>query len=772
MAPFFKKISSLPGTRLSELRLPEVRLPKALSFKTETPVKDQFQPLKETITYLSRKQKRSIYDAFLLARKAHQGQSRRDGQPYITHPVAVAVLLAQLKLDTDTIIAALIHDVVEDTQITLSHIEKQFGSTISHLVDGVSKLDRVEFNSNIEAQHASLQKMILAMASDLRVLLIKLADRVHNSETLEIFNQSKRNRIGTETLEIYAPLAARLGLHAWQMRLENNALYAMQPWRYKILSKAIKKAKGERRTKISEVSDFLKKRLKEAGISAEVQGREKHLYSVFLKMQARRNTFDDKHLYSEKNRDPRKKFDQILDLFAFRIIVNSVDECYRVLGIMHSIYRPVPEKIKDYISLPKANGYQSLHTILFGPSGAHVEIQIRTKTMHENAENGIAAHWSYKSSGSESPNVQNQKLSQKWINDLIEVGENAGTSSEFLESVKADLFPQEVFVFTPKGKIYTLPRGSTALDLAYAIHSDLGNHCVACEIDRQRVEKDTLLQNGQTVYFHTSNFGQPSPDWLTFLVTAKARTQVRQYLKSQTRDEVIKFGKEILERAMETLKSPFSELSDQVLKQALDELKMPDLEQLFYQIGIGGRPPRLVAKKLYDLANPYHQSEPSKAEPSSVQIKDAEGISIAYGRCCYPLPGDNIMGHLSLDKGLVVHRLQCKNVRRFKKKPENCVPVQWQENTQQVFPIPISIECENKAGMLSGILSALWKINVEIDSANVEKGADNATIKLIVLLSNRRQLAQTLRVLRKLPNVTKVLRGWFYERSSTRKKKK
>ena len=714
------------------------RIPKVFQFKDEGLA--LFQPLKPYINYLPRSQRKRIVQAFLFARDAHHGQIRMDGSPYITHPVGVTGILADLKLDPDTLIAALLHDVIEDTNISKKEISTRFGEQVGELVDGVSKLERIESQTSSEAQSATLQKMILATASDLRILLVKLADRTHNAQSLDVFNPKKRQRIGQETLEIYAPLAARIGINSWRLLLEDCGFKAIYPWRHKSINKAIKIAKGERRKKIDEVSEFVKKRLKGVGINSDVFGREKNAYSVFRKM-------------NEK----KLKFDQILDLFAYRVIVKTVDDCYRALGIIHGLYNPVPGKIKDYIALPKPNGYQSLHTILFGPSGAHIEVQIRTETMHKNAEYGIAAHWSYKQSEDQQPNIKNQKLSFEWISNLIEVSNSAGTSSEFIEAVKTDLFPHEVYVFTPEGSILSLPRGATAVDFAYAIHTDVGNECLGCEIDRERSDISTPLQNGQTVYIIRSKFARPNPDWLDFVITAKARSQIRNFLKNQTNEDTIPIGKQLLEQSLETWNIKLDEVTPNVLNELLADLKIDNDIELYQQIGLGNRPTQLVAKQIQNLIDPTIKSPSSTAAP--IIIQGTEGMAVAFGHCCNPIHGDRIIGHLSTGKGIVVHRLNCHNVRKFHKTPEKCVPVDWHEIHNQALPVRVNIESENQAGVLANITHILDKMNVNIDEAHVIKGAEVAKIEMLILVSARKELASVLRKLRKIPTVIKANRA-------------
>ncbi|MEF3194014.1 MAG: RelA/SpoT family protein, partial [Halothiobacillaceae bacterium] len=595
-----------------------------------------------------------VAQAYVFAAQAHEGQLRVSGEPYITHPVAVACILAGLRLDEKTIIAALLHDVIEDTPTARDQIAAEYGDEVAHLVDGVSKLDQIRFKSKAEQQAANFRKMIMAMVKDVRVILIKLADRLHNMRTLGVMRPDKRRRIARETLEIYTPIAQRLGLNSLRHELEDLGFQAMYPLRYRVLEAAVRKARGNRREVMQKIEDAFKARLAEEGIRAEVQAREKRLYSIYRKMA-------QKHL----------PFEEVFDVFAVRIVVENVDTAYRVLGVAHNLYKPLPGRFKDYIAIPKANGYQSLHTVLFGPHGIPLEVQIRTREMHQFAESGIAAHWLYKATGDASNTAQARV--REWLRELLEIQRQAGNPQEFLENVKVDLFPDEVYVFTPMGEIMELPRGATPVDFAYAVHTGVGNTCVACKIDRQFAPLSSTLQNGQTVEIITAPGATPNPNWLSFVVTARARTHIRSFLKRMREEEAVQLGRRLLDKSLNQFGSELDRISPERLKACVAEYHYASLDELYREIGLGNRLASLVARWLTAVDETMGGENCGGSQPPLV-LSGAEGMVVSFAKCCHPLPGDEVVGFASTGRGIVVHRRQCKNIAELASQPEKWLP--------------------------------------------------------------------------------------------------
>jgi guanosine-3',5'-bis(diphosphate) 3'-pyrophosphohydrolase len=595
-------------------------------------------------TYLTPDQITDIRRAYFYSEKAHDGQFRRNGDPYITHPLAVANILCDMHMDHQSIMAAMLHDVIEDTGISKAELIGQFGQEVADLVDGVTKLTQVKFNTKAEAQAENFRKMMLAMTQDIRVILVKLADRLHNMRTLDVLTPEKRRRIATETLEIYGPIANRLGMNEMRVEFEELGFVALFPMRAPLIKKAVKAARGNRKEVVNSIRETLEKRLSEEGVNARVIGREKHLYSIYQKM-----------------RDKQKSFSEIMDMYGFRIITENVDACYRALGVVHGIYKPIPGKFKDYIAIPKANGYQSLHTILKGLRGVPIEIQIRTEAMEAMANNGIAAHWLYKNDGFTNTS---QTRAREWMKSLLEIQKNAGDSMEFIENVKIDLFPDEVYVFTPKGRILTLPMGATAVDFAYAVHTDVGNTCVATRIDNRLAPLSLPLQTGQTVEIVTVPGTRPNPAWLNFAITSKARSSIRHFLKDQQQSEAVDLGRRLLEKTLTTQGSSLAKIPAEQLQTVLTELGLPDLDALCEDIGIGNRVPQIVAARLLPESNIDADNKPKSANPATrgIAIRGTEGLVVTYARCCRPLPGDAIVGHLSAGRGIVIHRDNCNNV--------------------------------------------------------------------------------------------------------------
>jgi guanosine-3',5'-bis(diphosphate) 3'-pyrophosphohydrolase len=593
-------------------------------------------------SYLEPEQVQEVYRAYLFSAEAHEGQHRMSGEPYIYHPVAAARILAELGLDHKSIIAAILHDVIEDTPTAKDQIAREFGNEVAELVDGVSKLTQIEFESQAEAQAENFRKMILAMVRDIRVILVKLADRLHNMRTLGVMRPEKRRRIARETLDIYAPIANRLGINAIRVELEELGFAALYPLRYRVLEKAVRVARGHRKEVLGKIETAIKRRMHQEELSGRILSREKHLYSLYCKIRNKALSLDD-----------------VYDVYAFRIVVDTVDTCYRVLGVMHNLYKPVPGKFKDYIAIPKANGYQSLHTILFGPYGVPIEVQIRTEEMDKVAESGVAAHWLYKSG--EQNHDQMQAGAREWLRELLEMQKHAGNSLEFLENVKIDLFPDAVYVFTPAGQIMKLPHGATVVDFAYAVHTDVGNTCVAGKVDRQLVPLRTPLRNGQTVEVMTAEGAHPSPAWLSFVVSAKARSSIRHYQKSLKREEAIDLGRRMLDRALAVFSATADGISANRLTALLKEYRIPCYEDLLMDVGMGRRLAVLVARALVTAAEDSSSREGEEKTMRPLVIKGTEGMVMHFAKCCRPIPGDPVVGLMTAGRGMVIHTTTCRN---------------------------------------------------------------------------------------------------------------
>jgi guanosine-3',5'-bis(diphosphate) 3'-pyrophosphohydrolase len=688
-------------------------------------------------TYLTSEQSNHVRRAYYFAEQAHHGQLRRSGEPYVTHPLAVAGILAEMHMDHQSLIAAMLHDVIEDTGIPKSAIGEQFGAPVAELVDGVSKLTQMEFGSLEEKQAENFQKMALAMARDIRVILVKLADRLHNMRTLGVLQTSKARRISRETLEIYAPIAMRLGMNNIRMEFEDLGFSAMHPMRARRIEAALRNARGHRKELVDKIRQQIEATLNQEGHPAEVMGREKHLYSIYKKMKSK-----------------RKSFSEIMDIYAFRIIVDSVDTCYRVLGCVHSLYKPVPGEFKDYIAIPKANGYQSLHTVLMGMHGVPIEIQIRTREMEDMANNGIAAHWLYKSDA-QSANGSHARA-REWVQGLLEMQQRAGNSLEFIESVKIDLFPDEIYVFSPKGRIMELPRGATAVDFAYAVHTDVGNSCVACRINRRLAPLSEPLQSGQTVEILTAKGASPNPSWFNYAVTAKARTNIRHFLKNQTREDSVALGQRLLDRALAGLDSNLETIPEDELQEYLQEHQYESLEQLLEDIARGNRLPAITAQQL--LGEPAEeQQEPDNAHP--VAIHGTEGFMLSYAKCCHPIPGDPIEGYLSSEKGVVVHRERCNNLGDMRVNSERLVALRWDDQIEGEYAVELRIEVENRRGMIAVLATRINAMGVNIEKISTEdKDYQFTFVDLEMLVENRIHLARIMKRLRSTTSVRKVVR--------------
>ncbi|MFP4182565.1 MAG: bifunctional GTP diphosphokinase/guanosine-3',5'-bis pyrophosphate 3'-pyrophosphohydrolase [Thiohalospira sp.] len=685
--------------------------------------------------YLEPEQVAEVYRAYLFGAEAHEGQQRKSGEPYIYHPLAVAQILAELRLDHESLVAGVLHDTLEDTRVAKEDIAAAFGEEVAELVDGVSKLTQVHFGTKAEAEAENFRKMMLAMARDLRVILIKLADRLHNMRTLGVMRPDKRRRIARETLDIYAPIANRLGMNSLRLELEDLGFRAMYPMRYRILAKAVQSARGNRKEVVARIEGGIKARLAEEGLEGRVEGREKHLYSIYRKMR-------DKHLH----------FQEVFDVYAFRVVVDRVDTCYRVLGAVHNLYKPVPGRFKDYIAIPKANGYQSLHTVLFSPWGVPIEIQIRTRDMDRVAEAGIAAHWLYKT-GNEAHATVAQTRAREWLRELLEMQQNAGNSLEFLENVKVDLFPDEVYVFTPKGQIMELPRGATAVDYAYAVHSDVGNTCVGVRIDRRLMPLNTRLLNGQTVEIVTAPGAHPNPAWLNFVITGKARTAIRAYLKDLQGDEAIALGRRLLERALSARGESLEGVDRQQLDRVVAELGAEDPEGLFRDIGLGRQLPALVAQALAPAA----AGEGDSSQP--LTVRGTEGMVVTFAKCCHPIPGDAILGFMSAGRGLVIHRRGCRNVVEDRHGPEKWMHVAWSEEASGDFPVELRVEVANRRGVLASVAATIAELEANIENVDVEeRDGLHSALLLTVSVRDRVHLARIMRRIRKVESVARITR--------------
>ncbi len=712
------------ATILSKLPGASPRLPKDLQHLVDT--LDEYMPAEQIELVLK---------AYEVGAKAHDGQTRLSGGPYISHPIAVAQILADMGLDGQTIAAAILHDVVEDTETALEDLETLFGDEIASLVDGVSKLDQMQFTSRAEAHAESFRKMMLAMIEDIRVIMVKLADRLHNMKTLDAMPREKQARIATETLDIYAPIANRLGMNRIKIELEDLGMRYLYPFRYRVLERALRRRKGSQRQIVKKISERFEKALADEGIEGEVIGREKHLYSVYKKM-------------LEKNR----LLSDVADVYGFRIIVTDVNTCYRVLGIVHGLYKPMPGRFKDYIAIPRINGYQSLHTTLFGPKGLPLEVQIRTFEMNRVAESGVAAHWQYKAEDKTAATPQ--RRAREWLARLDEL-QKSGTSEEFLESVKVDLFPDKIYVFTPKGDIMPMPKGATTVDFAYAVHTDIGNRCVAAKIDRILVPLRTVLQNGQSVEIITARGAKPNPNWVSFVTTAKARSAIRQYMKSMRTSESIDLGKRLLDRALKDIDSSLRKVGKVRMREVLDEIGLEDTNQLLEQIGLGERLAPLTARLLVGATD----TEDDEPTAPKLVIAGTEGMVVGYAKCCYPIPGDAVMGYLSSGRGVIVHRNNCGNLSNFRKHPEKWLTVSWETDIDREFSSQIQVDTINKTGVLAEVAATIADSDSNIEQVSVTNRHDDCTeLTFVLTVKDRNHLAQIMRNVRNMPNVLRVQR--------------
>ncbi|GAB3109035.1 bifunctional GTP diphosphokinase/guanosine-3',5'-bis pyrophosphate 3'-pyrophosphohydrolase [Aestuariicella hydrocarbonica] len=691
-------------------------------------------------SYLEPHQINRVRRAYYYAEQAHKGQRRRSGEPYVTHPLEVANILAGMHMDHQSLMAAMLHDVIEDTTISKEALTEQFGEPVAELVDGVSKLTQFEFETQAQKQAENFQKMALAMAKDIRVILVKLADRLHNMRTLGALKPEKKRRIAKETLEIYAPIAQRLGMNNIRLELENRGFAAMYPLRSERLQTALKTARGNRKELVEKIQNAIELRLEREHINSLVIGREKHLYSIYQKM-----------------RNKKKSFKEIMDVYAFRIIVDSVDTCYRVLGAVHNLYKPVITEFKDYIAIPKANGYQSLHTVLVGMHGVPIEVQIRTKEMDEMANSGIAAHWLYKSDNDDDIPSGSHARARQWIQGLLEMQQRAGDSLEFIENVKIDLFPDEVYVFTPKGKIVELPTGATPVDFAYAVHTDVGHRCVACRINDRLAPLSQPLQSGQKIQIITSPGAQPNPNWLNFVTSGRARSGIRHFLKNQRHHESIELGRRMFSRALLDDGIELNDLTDEQTQILLTATNTPTLEALLEDIGLGNRIAHAVAKI---LATDKTSSTSSGNIYSPLMIDSTDGLMISFARCCRPIPGDPIIGHISAGKGLVVHRDTCRNISELRNNPEKISAVNWAPTVTGEFLADIRVEVQSERGIIASLATRIAELKGNIEQVNVdERDAHNSVIRFCLGVHNRVHLAHIMRRLKLISAVIKITRS-------------
>ncbi|MBT2143562.1 MULTISPECIES: bifunctional (p)ppGpp synthetase/guanosine-3',5'-bis(diphosphate) 3'-pyrophosphohydrolase [unclassified Rhodanobacter] len=688
--------------------------------------------LKERIAYLPDAQVERVLRAFQIGAQAHAGQERKSGEPYITHPVAVAGILAELGLDAETIIAAILHDTLEDTELSRETLAAEFGEVVAELVDGVTKLDKMRFGSRQEADAESFRKMLLAMARDIRVILIKLSDRLHNMRTLGAKDAPSRRRIARETLEIYAPIAQRLGMNKFKAELQDLGFRALYPDRYRVISERIRAALGNRREAMGKIEAALSARLAADHLPARVVGRIKSPWSIYSKM-----------------RGDHKSFAQLMDVYGFRVVVDSAMSCYMALGVVHALYKPVDRRFKDFIAIPKANGYQSLHTVLLGPFGAPIEVQIRTAEMDSVAERGVAAHWAYKTDSG--PANSAQARAREWLSSLVDSSASTVSSSEFIENVKIDLFPDEVYLFTPRGDILSLPRNATALDFAYAVHTDVGDHAVAARVDKKLLPLRAKLESGQLVEIITAPSAVPNPAWLEVVVTGKARTAIRQYLKHLQHEDAVDFGHRMLDRALDAQGSSLDGIPPAVLDRFLETSKLKRLEELLSDIALGNRMPDVVASQLLaSRGKKAGKPHASAHAHEKIRITGAERGVLSFANCCHPLPGDDIIGYLSSGKGIVVHREECPNVVELRKSPERCVAIEWDRDVQGDYRAELRIEVINRPGVLATVAAAIAAADSNIENVEyVERDSAAATLLFAMEVKSRKHLADVIRRVRR-----------------------
>ncbi len=688
--------------------------------------------------YLEAKPVDDIRRAYYFAKEAHEGQTRRSGEPYITHPLAVAHVLTMMHMDNECIMAGLLHDVIEDTDVSREALAIEFSEEVALLVDGVTKLAKAAFETQQHAQAESLRKMLLAMSQDIRVIIVKLADRLHNMRTLGHLRPDKRRRIAHETLDIYAPIAQRLGMNLMRCELEDLGFHVLYPIRYRVLADAVRKARGNRKEIVSQITSSALERMEQEGLTAEIQGREKNLYSLYQKMVSK-----------------RLPFSEVMDVYAFRIVVDDVDACYRMLGVVHNLYKPVQGKFKDYIAIPKANGYQSLHTVLFGPYGVPIEVQIRSRDMDQMAEAGVAAHWLYKTGDSEGSS-QAHRLARQWLQGILEMQKGSGDSVEFLENLRIDLFPEEIYVFTPKGEIMAMQRGASVVDFAYAVHSDVGNSCVAAKVGRHLVPLSTKLETGQSVEIITAATSHPNPSWLNFVTTAKARSSIRSYLKLLRNEDAELLGRRLLNKHLSVFASSVDDLDKNRVAQVIEELELDNFEQLLGELGLGNRSALVIAQKLT-----HDGSSVDDEAAAPLLIAGTEGLVVSFARCCHPIPGDPIHGFISAGKGIVVHQASCKNTVKLRTQNEKWLDVAWGDDIIREFPVDILVHVKNQRGVLATIAVAVSESDSNIDNVVVdEREGGYSDLNLTIEVIDRQHLAKVIRRLRRIDLVERITRKY------------
>ena len=697
-------------------------------------------------TYLPKREIDKVWEAYRFSEKAHSGQKRRSGEAYISHPVSVACIAARFHLDSQSIQAALLHDVVEDTESTELEIESKFGKQVSTLVTGLSKLDKVEFQDANEAQAENFRKMLLAMTQDVRVMLIKLSDRLHNMQTIQSLDERKKIRIAQETVDIYAPIANRLGLNNLYQELEDLCFEVLHPVRYKTIQKAIKASRGNRKEVIEKISNEISHKLKSVKTKAEITGREKNPASIHRKML-----------------EDQTGFNQINDIYAFRIIVNDINDCYLTLGTLHSLYNPIPGKFKDYIAIPKANGYQSLHSTLLGPFGVPVEIQIRTKNMHQLAEAGVAAHWLYKTKDAHVTDLQ-QKTNQ-WLKRMLDIQNDSSNSLEFLEHLKVDLFPDEVYVFSPDGKIFALPKNSSSIDFAYAVHSDVGNKAVSAKINQMLVPLRTRLSTGDHVEIITSTLAKPNPTWLNFVITGKARSQIRNYLRSAESKDLIFLGEKMLNNALNAFHIHPTAIKKKHWNKLILDYHVESKDEILMDIALGKKVNVMVAHQLTNLMDGIASNKKQTKMLDVITIKGSDDMAIQLANCCHPIPGDPILGYINKEKGLVIHTHDCQIVNELSLDHDRWVDVEWEPDSEKLFNVRLSVLVVNERGMLGKIASVIADAESNIDNVSLQDmdGSPFATLNFLVQVRHRQHLAELIRNLRKITKVNKITRVKNYK---------
>jgi guanosine-3',5'-bis(diphosphate) 3'-pyrophosphohydrolase len=699
-------------------------------------------------TYLPATQIQKVYDAYLFSAEAHKDQFRMNGDPYIYHPLMAAYILGQMHMDTQTLCAALLHDVIEDTDISKDKLVSEFGQSIAELVDGVSKLSSMQFETREQAQAASFRKMVLAMSRDIRVILVKLADRLHNMRTLKAMKRSAQQRIARETLQIYAPIAHRLGMNAMRIELEELSFAVLYPLRHKILAHRLKKMYCERAKIFRTIQKTIYDCLSKHGVNAKVERRQRHSYSIYYQMREKKES---------NSVDNRKTFAQVTNFCALRVIVDSVDDCYRTLGVVHRIYKPITERFKDYIAIPKINGYQSLHTVLFSPHGLLIEIQIRTTEMHDFSEAGITVDVLPTHDSNESTTHLPSQRANEWLHELLEMQKSTSDSLEFLDHVKTDLFPEEVYVFTPNGKIMQLPKGATAIDFAYAIHTDVGNQCFAAKVNNQYVSLSTRLVSGQTVEVFTADWARPNPSWLNFAVSARACSNIRRFLKNLQYDEAVLLGKRMLDKELAGYCLSVDKLTDEQRTQLLKTFKVNSIEELLHDIGFGKRIALVIARQFDPTPNTAIQASPLN-QPKPLIIKGTEGVFVHFASCCRPIPGDDIIGLISVGRGITIHRTVCQHINRYRQPSEKLLAVEWETGIEGEFSVDIYIEVHNRPGVLARVATGITNMGSNIEKVSSDNYEGHSTLKFCLMVRNRHHLATIIRHLRRLENVIRIHR--------------